>query len=188
MAETAYDNLKLEMDKAKLATATSQLAVMKSFKESVKDQLHNGFNDVIKSNREKFAFNDLQKNIGNIFKNNTKTFTNFSDKFSEKIASLPSKIGTAFSKFNPFSKISANINKTKDKIKKFVGRDTETLKAKYYENWWNPERVAIRQQRALQNFWKKQLKKEEKKVEKTGVPSYNTPSITQGQLLGTIAK
>lgn len=212
MAETTYDNLKIEMDKAKLATATSQLAVMKSFKESVKTQLHNGFSDVIKSNREKFTFNDLQKNIGNIFKNNTKTFTKSSDKFSEKIASLPSKIGTAFSKWNPlkgisnvfsdgfskikdtfskwnpFSKISTNINKTKDKIKKFVGRDTETLKAKYYENWWNPERVAIRQQRAIQKYWKNQLKKEEKKAEKTGVPTYNTPSITQGQLLGTIAK
>lgn len=212
MAESINEALRLKMDDAKIAVAQSQLQIMKEFKANVETQLDSGFTEVIKSNNQKFEFKDLQKNVGNIFKSNAKTFTKATSSFGSKIASIPGKIGTAFSKFNPlkgitnlfssgfdkikegfsklnpFSKIGSGIKKTKDKIKKVVGRDTETLKAKYYENWWSPEKVAIRQQKALQKFWKKQLKKEEKKARKEGRPSITDPAITTGQLLGTIAK
>lgn len=201
MAE-GLENLRIEMDKAKLAVAQDQLSVVKAFKNSVQKDLRNGFATMAKPGKL-FDFKGFQNKIGNIFTSSAKSFASHFSSIGSAFSGLKDKLTNAFSNLNVFKAFSAikdKFGEVKNKVKKFVGKDLETLKRKFFENWYSPEKVWLRQQKVAQRYWHNQWKKEEKKRKvieakdfKKQLKQENKNQIkgkeaTVGQVYGKIAK
>ena len=142
MAE-GLDTVRLEMQKTQIAIASNQLSVLKEFKNNINTKLNVGIN-ALKSNKM-FDFKDLQTKISTVFTTGAKMFTAPIREFTTSLATSFSKIKNVFSALNPFAWISNLKNSfadKKEKIKSFVGKDINSIKRKFFENWYDPKRLA----------------------------------------------
>lgn len=142
MAE-GLDTVRLEMQKTQIAIANNQLSVLKEFKNNINTKLNVGIN-ALKSNKM-FDFKDLQTKISTVFTTGAKMFTAPIREFTTSLSTSFSKIKNVFSALNPFAWISNLKNsfaEKKEKIKSFVGKDINSIKRKFFENWYDPKRLA----------------------------------------------
>lgn len=142
MAE-GLDTVRLEMQKTQIAIANNQLSVLKEFKTNISNKLNVGIN-ALKSNKM-FDFKDLQTKISTVFTTGAKMFTAPIREFTTSLSTSFSKIKNVFSALNPFAWISNLKNsfaEKKEKIKSFIGKDINSIKRKFFENWYDPKRLA----------------------------------------------
>lgn len=142
MAE-GLDTIRVQMQKTQILLAENQLSVLKEFKNNVNNKLQVGINSFKKQNI--FDFKQLQSNLSNIFTNCAKIFTAPIKEFSTNLSTTFSKIKGVFSALNPFAWISDlknNLLDKKEKIKSFIGKDTTTIKNKFFENWYDPRKIS----------------------------------------------
>lgn len=142
MAE-GLDTIRVQMQKTQISIAENQLSVLKEFKNNVNNKLQVGIN-ALKSNKM-FDFKDLQTKISTVFTNCAKIFTAPIKEFTTSLSTSFSKIKNVFSALNPFAWISNLKNsfaEKKEKIKSFIGKDINSIKRKFFENWYDPKRLA----------------------------------------------
>lgn len=126
----------------------------------------------LKANSKQFAKEDKDKETtskDNIFSRMSKAFTNPFKGIGNSLSSAISNLKSTFSSINPFKfigNITEKFSKTKENFKKVIGKDAESLKNKFYENWYNPAKVAAIQWWVSNNLWKKENKRLVKKAEK----------------------
>lgn len=116
-----------------------------------------------------FDFKGFQTRIGAIFTSGARAFTAPLKSFKQGFSGAISKVTGMFSNLNPFKAVGAikeKFTNMKESFKKFVGKDAETLKKKFYENWYNPAKVAAIQWWVSHNLWKKEAKREAKRAER----------------------
>lgn len=76
-------------------------------------------------------------------------------------------------------------------VNKVLGRKKgEEAKEAFFNNWWNPAKVAVIQTKASAKYWEKYYKKKAKKEEKKNKKLGLSPSgeASQGQMFGAIVK
>lgn len=188
------ENIKVNM--YQLQTMKSQLDVVKEFKSSVdggmKD-LGSSMKGFGKSFSKSFSLKSLGSKISDTFskgiKGLTTPFKNLGGKISGAFSGLKSKI-MSFSPIAAMKGLIGKLNPMKA-VNKVLGRKKgEEAKEAFFNNWWNPAKVAVIQTKASAKYWekyyKKKAKKEEKKNKKAGLSAGGEAS--QGQMFGAIVK
>ena len=123
-----------------------------------------------------FDFKGFQTRIGNIFTSGARAFTTPLRNFRQSFSSSISRISSMFSNLNPFKAIGAikeKFTNMKNTVKKFVSKDIDKIKNKFFENWYNPAKVAAIQWWVGHNLCQKENKKNLKKIEKTEIKRNN---------------
>ena len=182
---TAYGVAKLNESIAKVDTKITDIIKLK--KAEPKSTIN-----AISSPKIGFDFKGLQTRIGAIFTSGARAFTAPLRSFKQGFGSAISKVTGMFSNLNPF---------------KAIGKNAETFKNKFYENWYNPSErkmngggLIIRgstnfelegryyriwnKPAKVANIWAKEFNKELKIKDK----KYKGAEATQGQVFGSIAK
>lgn len=159
---TAYGVAKLNDSIAKVDTKITDIIKLK--KAEPKSPIK-----AISSSKIGFDFKGFQTKIGAIFTSGARAFTAPLRSFKQGFSSAISKVTGMFSNLNPFKAVGAikeKFTNMKESFKKFVGKDAETLKKSFYENWYNPARVAAIQWWVGHNLWKREAKREAKRIER----------------------
>ena len=159
---TAYGVAKLNDSIAKVDTKITDIIKLK--KAEPKSPIR-----AISSPKIGFDFKGFQTRIGAIFTSGARAFTAPLRSFKQGFSSAISKVTGMFSNLNPFKAVGAikeKFTNMKESFKKFVGKDAETLKRRFYENWYNPAKVAAIQWWVGHNLWKREAKREAKRAEK----------------------
>lgn len=159
---TAYGVAKLNESIAKVDTKITDIIKLK--KAEPKSPIK-----AISSPKISFDFKGFQTRIGAIFTSGARAFTAPLRSFKQGFSSAISKVTGMFSNLNPFKAVGAikeKFTNMKESFKKFVGKDAETLKKRFYENWYNPARVAAIQWWVGHNLWKREAKREAKRIER----------------------
>ena len=188
------DNIKVNLHQ--LQTMKSQLDVVKEFKKSVNSgmkDLGSSMKGFGKSFSKSFSLKSLGSKISDTFskgiKGLTTPFKNLGGKISGAFSGLKSKI-MSFSPIAAMKGLIGKLNPMKA-VNKVLGRKKgEEAKEAFFNNWWNPAKVAVIQTKASAKYWekyyKKKAKKEEKKNKKAGLSAGGEAS--QGQMFGAIVK
>ena len=188
------DNIKVNLHQ--LQTMKSQLDVVKEFKSSVNTgmkDLGSSMKGFGKSFSKSFSLKSLGSKISDTFskgiKGLTTPFKNLGGKISGAFSGLKSKI-MSFSPIAAMKGLIGKLNPMKA-VNKVLGRKKgEEAKEAFFNNWWNPAKVAVIQTKASAKYWekyyKKKAKKEEKKNAKLGLSAGGEAS--QGQMFGAIVK
>ena len=159
---TAYGVAKLNDSIAKVDTKITDIIKLK--KAEPKSPIR-----AISSPKISFDFKGFQTRIGAIFTSGARAFTAPLRSFKQGFSSAISKVTGMFSNLNPFKAVGAikeKFTNMKESFKKFVGKDAETLKKRFFENWYNPARVAAIQWWVGHNLWKREAKREAKRAER----------------------